>query len=115
MRCIKIIKEGRRRRYIGFTIKKDTNTPILKKDMISEIREKSEKVCKKDFREMDLFLVIFNGTQGIVRCKHTEKNNTIKILKRIDEIKDEKVLIDTIATSGTIKSLIKKHMSDFDI
>jgi len=115
LRCIKIIKEGRRRRYVGFTIKKDTKVPILKKDIINEIRENSEKVCKKKFREMSLFLIRFNGMQGIVRCKHTEKENTIKLLKKIDEIKDEKVVIDTIATSGTIKSLIKKHMSDFDI
>ena len=87
----------------------------MKKDIINEIRENSEKVCKKKFREMSLFLIRFNGMQGIVRCKHTEKENTIKLLKKIDEIKDEKVVIDTIATSGTIKSLIKKHMSDFDI
>jgi RNase P/RNase MRP subunit POP5 len=64
---------------------------------------------------MGLFLIRFNGSQGVIRCKHTEKENTIEILNNIDRIKDKKVAIDTIATSGTIRSLINKHMSNFDI
>ena len=83
--------------------------------MINTIRNNSEKICKKNFKEMGLFLVRFNGAQGIVRCKHTEKESTINLLKKTDKIDDEKVIIETIATSGTIKALIKKHMSNFDI
>ncbi len=115
MRCIKIIKEGRRRRYIGFTINKKTETPILKKTMIKKIREKTQELFNKDFKEMNLYLVRFNGTQGILRCKHIEKENSIKILRDIEEINNEKIQIKTLATSGTIKSLINKHMSNFDI
>jgi len=83
--------------------------------MINTIRKNSEKICKKNFKEMGLFLVRFNGLQGIVRCKHTEKENTIALLKKTDKIKDEKVTIETIATSGTIKALIKKHMPDSNL
>lgn len=115
MRCINIIKEGRRRRYIGFEIKTDKDKTFLKEDIIENIRKKSERIYNKNFKEMGLFLVRFNGMQGIVRCKHTEKENTIALLKKMDKINDEKITINTIATSGTIKALIKKHMSNFDI
>jgi RNase P/RNase MRP subunit POP5 len=83
--------------------------------MINTIRNNSEKICKKNFREMGLFLVRFNGLEGIVRCRHTEKENTINLLKKINKINDEKVTIETIATSGTIKALIKKHMPNSEI
>ena len=115
MRCIKIIKEGRRRRYIGFEIKTKENKTFEKNDIINSVRKNSEEICNKHFKEMGLFVVRFNGKQGIIRCRHTEKENAIDLLKRIDRINDEKVKIETIATSGTIKALIKKHMSNFDI
>jgi RNase P/RNase MRP subunit POP5 len=54
--------------------------------------------------------VRFNGKDGIVRCKHIAKDSVIKILKSINEISKKNVLIVTLGTSGTIKSLIKKHM-----
>jgi len=115
LRCIKIIKEGRRRRYIGFEIKTKEEKSFSKDEIINVIRYNSENICNKHFKEMGLFVVRFNGLQGIVRCKHTEKENTINLLKQTDKINNVKVDIKTIATSGTIKSLIKKHMSDFDI
>ena len=59
---------------------------------------------------MGIFLIRLNIDHGIVRCKHTEKDNTIKLLKSIKKISDRKVEIETLGTSGTIKSLIKKHM-----
>ena len=60
---------------------------------------------------MGIFLTRINGDKGIVRCKHTEKDNTINLLTSITTIEGEKVNIKTLGTSGTIKSLIKKHMN----
>ena len=59
---------------------------------------------------MGLYIVRFDGEKGIVKCKHTEKENTINLLKSIEEISSNKVNIETLGTSGTIKSLNKKHM-----
>jgi len=59
---------------------------------------------------MGIYLTRFDGEKGIVRCNHIEKDNTIKLLRSIKNIGLKKVSIETLGTSGTIKSLIKKHM-----
>ena len=59
---------------------------------------------------MGLYLIKFDGKRGILKCNHMEKQNTIKLLKNIKELSLKKVEIETIGTSGTIKSLISKHM-----
>ena len=52
--------------------------------MIEIIRKKSEELFNKNFKEMGLYLVRFNGAQGILRCKHTEKENAIKLLSGLN-------------------------------
>jgi len=59
---------------------------------------------------MGIYLTKFDGEKGIVRCNHIEKENTIKLLKSINKIYSIEVEIKTLGTSGTIKSLMKKHM-----
>ncbi len=61
---------------------------------------------------MGLYVVRFNGEKGIVKCNHVEKENTIKLLNSIEKISSYKVNIQTVGTSGTIKSLLRKHMAD---
>ena len=105
------MKEGRRRRYIGFEISclsKDVH--VEKTEVIHEIRKQCRNLFKKDCNNMGIYLIRFNGEQGIVKCNHVEKENTIKLLKSIKQISSKKVEIETLGTSGTIKSLIKKHM-----
>ena len=80
--------------------------------MISEIRKKCRTLFNKDCAEMRVYLIRFDGETGIVRCGHIEKENTIKLLRSITAISDKDVIIETVGTSGTIKSLIKKHMND---
>ena len=105
-----------RPRYILFHINcENPQLNIDRADMISSLRSS----CKKNFhcslKEKTMFLTRFNGIKGIVRCSHTEIDATITVLCRIKEIKHEKVSISTIATSGTIKSLIKKHDKTDDL
>jgi len=60
---------------------------------------------------MRIYLTRFDGEKGIVRCSHVEKENTIRLLKSIDIISNQNVTVETLGTSGTIKALIRKHMS----
>ena len=80
--------------------------------MIREIREKSKIIFNKDYKELGFYLVRFNGTQGILKCNHVEKDNAIHLLRSIKQITSKDVEINTLGTSGTIKSLIKKHMEN---
>ncbi len=56
-------------------------------------------------------MIRFDGTTGIVKCSHTEKDNTIKLLNSIRNISSKKVTVETFGTSGTIKALIRKFMN----
>ena len=105
-----IIKEGRRRRYIGFEVKSLKDVCFTKKQIIEEIQKKCPFFFEKDFKEAGIYLIKYNDEKGIVRCKHTDKETTIKLLKSINKISNKKVTIETIGTSGTIKSLVRKHI-----
>jgi len=60
---------------------------------------------------MGLRLIRFDGEMGIIRCNHLEKENTINLLRSIKSVSSKKVEIETLGTSGTIKSLVSKHMN----
>lgn len=60
---------------------------------------------------MGIRLIRFDGSTGIIKCNHTEKENTIKLLRSIKKIISKDVSIETLGTSGTIKALIRKHMT----
>ena len=80
--------------------------------MNHEIRLQCNHLFKKDCKEIGVYLIRFDGEKGIVKCNHTEKENTIELLKSIKKISSYKVDIETLGTSGTIKTLIRKHMAD---
>jgi RNase P/RNase MRP subunit POP5 len=111
LRCEKIVKEGSRKRYIGFHITNNSDK-VEKKDIVHIVRKNCKNLFDKDVKDLGIYVIKFNGTYGIVRCKHTEKENTIKLLTNIKNVASEKVEIKTLGTSGTIKSLMKKHMKN---
>jgi RNase P/RNase MRP subunit POP5 len=77
--------------------------------MISVLRSQTTSLFHSSLKEKNIFLTRFNGKKGIVRCQHTEKQDTINLLHSITEINGKPVVVKTIATSGTIKSLVQKH------
>jgi RNase P/RNase MRP subunit POP5 len=79
--------------------------------MTKELQIQCNHIFNKDSKKMGIRLIKFNGKAGIIKCNHTEKENTIRLLQTIKKIASNKIGMITIATSGTIRSLIKKHMS----
>ena len=104
-----IVRGKNRKRYIGFKIIGD-KTNFSELDKI--IKEKCKEKLGKEPREIYLKLIKFKNNYGIVRCKHTEKENIITLLRSIEKVGNISVKIETIATSGTIKALIRKHMKE---
>ena len=88
------------------------NHHINRFEMVDEIRKQCKHILNKDCKEMGIRLIRFDGETGIIKCNHVEKENTIKLLKSIDNVSYQKVKIETIGTSGTIKALVEKHMSN---
>jgi len=84
---------------------------IDRQDVISALRSQCKARFDTDCKELGIYLTRFDGEQGIVRCKHTEKDRAIQLLTSINIIASQKVEIETLGTSGTIKSLVKKHMN----
>lgn len=107
-----IAKEGMRQRYIGFIIIPSKNKCFSRHEMIKVIRKKCKQLFGEKCNKERIYLTRFNGKKGIVRCKHTEKKDTIELLRSIQNISSHPVKVETVGTSGTIKSLIKKHMDE---
>jgi RNase P/RNase MRP subunit POP5 len=80
--------------------------------MITALRSKAYTLFGGPLKEKDIYLTRFNGKKGVVRCKHTEKDATITLLRSITQIANQPVIIETHATSGTIKTLLQKHDTD---
>jgi len=62
---------------------------------------------------MGMRLIQFNGKAGILKCNHIEKEKMMYLLNSIEMISSEKVEVNTIATSGTLRSLRTKKMSRY--
>ena len=110
-RGVLIVKGDRRQRYIGFVVNNNDNQ-VDKSSIFHEIRRICNKKYNKNLKEMGIRLIRFNGSSGILKCNHQEKENTILLLQSIKNIGSNKVQIIPVGTSGTIRSLIKKHMSN---
>ena len=107
-----ITKENIRHRYICFNVKSmKGNIEISREDIIKELKNKCSSLFNTNCYSKGIRLIRFDGKNGIVKCKHTEKENTIKLLNSISNISAKKVKVETFGTSGTIKALIRKHMT----
>lgn len=101
-----------RSRYIAFSINSESNTIFNRKQVIHTLQQECLHQFQTSCNTYDFFLTRFQKNTGILRCFHTEKNRAISFLQSIKKIDDISVDIETIATSGTIKALIKKHLSE---
>ena len=107
-----IVNETRRHRYIYFVVKSPNKQLNIEKSEINNvIRLQCKYLFNKNCENMGIRLINFNGKKGIVKCNHTEKENTIKLLNSIKNISLNEVDTKTISTSGTIKTLIKKYIN----
>ena len=97
----------KRHRYIGFRIL-GASRSFGKGAVIRAIREKAIETFGDAAKDIALRLVRFNGKEGAVHCFHAYKDDAIRLLRSIDTIGNEKVRIETVGTSGTIKALNRK-------
>jgi len=98
-----------RYRYIGFTLQSKNTCIFDRKTMIITIKSTCQHLFHTHPKTYGFFLTRFKDNKGILRCHHTEKQKAITLLTSITTIQSYDVTIETIGTSGTIKTLIKKY------
>ena len=99
-----------RNRYIAFIIHSDDSSVFTRHEMIDEIKKHCRTKFHNSCKTYGFFLTRFQINKGILRCFHTEKDRAISLLTSIQKINKTSVNIETIASSGTIRSLIRKHL-----
>lgn len=106
-----IVKGIRRHRYIKFHVKTiGRSSSPTKLELIQALRTQTWDVFSKDVNEMGLWLVCFDGTTGIVKCKYQEKEHIIQLLHSLKKIGSKHVELITYATSGTIRGLTQEPL-----
>jgi RNase P/RNase MRP subunit POP5 len=104
--------ENKRKRYICFQVKTiNKNKQFSKEDINQELKSQCFHLFNTNCYKKGIRLIRFEDNTGIVKCMHTDKEDTIKLLNSIKNISSDKVNVETFGTSGTIKALIKKHMT----
>ena len=54
-------------------------------------------------------ITVFEGNFGILKVPHTLKDEAIRVLKSVDRVRGTPCTVDTLLTSGTIKTLKEKY------
>jgi RNase P/RNase MRP subunit POP5 len=104
---IAIVRGMKRRRYIGFHIQSDT--VIHRSDFFAALTAHCEKQCIGDMAQFGIKLIRYNGTYGIIRCTHLNKDTVQEIISTLTVIGHQTVLIETMGTSGTIRGLQRQQ------
>jgi len=104
------MRSKERRRYILFKIITEENLRFSKEDLIKSIWSSIWRYFgMKEANKIGLWLIEFDleSKYGIIRCSHKTKEPLITALCLITEINNKRVILSTLKTSGTIKSLKK--------
>ena len=105
-------KPMERHRYIGFLLH-SFDSKVTKSELWEELKKQCKHQYSCSYQEFGFRLIRFNGKAGILKCPHTQKNQSIKLLQSLRKVAEKKVELRTMGTSGTIRSLIQKHMDSY--
>jgi len=93
---------GERWRYIAFEIV--GSEPVARNDFLDALLKTARTSAVGDrFR-----ITVFEGDFGIVKVPHKLKEDMVDALRAIGEVGDSKCRVETLRTSGTIKTLKDK-------
>ena len=96
-------KPGERWRYIAFAIGSDC--VVERGDFLDALMNAARKTpLGGAFR-----ITVFEGNFGILKVPHTLKEEAIRVLRSVDRVRGGACTVDTLLTSGTIKTLKEKY------
>lgn len=94
---------GERWRYIAFAIESDC--VVERGEFLNALMATARGTpLGGSFR-----ITVFEGDFGILKVPHILKDDAIRVLKSVDRVKGTACTVDTLLTSGTIKTLKEKY------
>jgi ribonuclease P/MRP protein subunit POP5 len=94
-----------RRRYIAFRV--ETESRPSRDEMAEAIRRAAG---PPEEGVEGPRLVVWTPRGGLVRCAHTAKEQTIALLRGIDQVAGREARVETLGTSGTIRRARRKYL-----
>jgi RNase P/RNase MRP subunit POP5 len=91
-----------RYRYIAFRV--DGPRSYRRDEIVEALRPVSPR----------LWLTVFDGRAGLARTTNLEKDLAIRALTAIDAVAGERVHVETMGTSGTIRAATEKFLTRRD-
>jgi len=96
-------RPGERWRYIAFSIA--SGCEVTRGDFLNAVMMSAHGTpLDGSFR-----ITVFERNFGILKVPHTLKDDAIRVLKSVDHVKGIACTVDTLRTSGTIKTLKQKY------
>ena len=96
-------------RYVAFRL--SFEDPIKARDLQTEIARTAKSLFGDvGVSKLSVRVVAFDGTKGLVRCDFRHVPEVQAVLASIGKIKNNRVCVTTIGTSGTIKAAIEKYL-----
>jgi ribonuclease P/MRP protein subunit POP5 len=96
-------------RYVAFRL--SFEDPIRARDLQTEIARTAKSLFGDvGVSKLSVRVVAFDGTKGLVRCDFRHVPEVQAVLASIGKIKNTRVCVTTIGTSGTIKAAIEKYL-----
>jgi ribonuclease P/MRP protein subunit POP5 len=96
-------------RYVAFRL--SFEDPIRARDLQTEIARTAKSLFGDvGVSKLSVRVVVFDGTKGLVRCDFRHVLEVQAVLASIGKIKNTRVCVTTMGTSGTIKAAIEKYL-----
>lgn len=105
MRGVVTVKERTgRHRYIAFEVQ--GGRPPSAQEVIQALRRQARTFP----REVKPWLVLMEGTRGLLRCAHTHREEAIRLLRSLETPEGLGRPVRTLGTSGTIRKAKEKYL-----
>jgi ribonuclease P/MRP protein subunit POP5 len=96
-------------RYIAFRL--SFEEPIRARDLQTEIARTAKSLFGDvGVSKLNIRVVAFDGSKGLVRCNFRHVPELQMTLASISKIKNKRICVTAIGTSGTIKAAIEKYL-----
>lgn len=99
-------------RYIALRV--DGDPALSRRDLIEAIKDTGQREHGAGFeKETGVWLTRYKDKQAIVRSHHTHQETVRSVLENVAQDRNDKPLsLTPLATSGTIRTLVEKHVPE---